>query len=60
MKPLLWRANWLPGFVGKDKKLDEDGVIITAYAVLRTGRSIGADPYSAVATYIERMLNQIP
>ena len=42
------------------KKLDEDGVIITAYGVLRSGRSVGADPYSAVATYIERMLNQIP
>jgi hypothetical protein len=41
------------------KQHQDDLVTITACSVLRMGSSVGADPYSAVATYIERMLNQM-
>jgi hypothetical protein len=42
-------------------KLDEHDLdIVTAHYVLRSGKAVGANPYAAVATCIERMLDQIP
>ena len=43
----------------RQKQDKHDLVMITAYSVLRQGSAVGANPYSAVATYIERMLNQM-
>jgi hypothetical protein len=44
----------------RQKQDKHDLINITAYSVLRHGSAVGANPFSAVATYLERMLNQIP